>query len=376
MGCASSKRIEAAVDVYRPPPSSFAVFDVASIQEPWLSSSDDHHDPKLDKPSTNNNVPPHLLDKLHKLDSAADVAPRSWDEVSKDLEDLKPAIKPIPAAATAVNPPSKSPVPAPPMKREPRRSFSFHTLEELDSKSTAPKSKMRKSESARSLVDLKKKLVSTATESRLAAESPSTAATVVIKPVRENIFVLRDRMAREKEGKVESVIKRGSLDDFPEKCPPGGADAVVVYTTSLRGVRKTYDACSRVLSLMELQRVATDERDVSLHAEFLTELRELVGESESTAASLSLPRVFIKGRYVGGVEEVEALNESGRLGRILSWARVERGSGRHTCEGCGGARFVPCLECGGSCKVFVDGVNKGRCGKCNENGLAHCPVCH
>ncbi|CAN0908855.1 Uncharacterized protein At5g39865 [Linum grandiflorum] len=328
MGCASSKRIEAAVDVYRPPPSSFAVFDVASIQEPWLSSADES---QFDKPPSSTDDNNHVLHKLHKLESAPDSAPRSWDEVSKDLETLKPAIKPISAAAAAVNPPpSKSPVPPPPTKREPRRSFSFHTLEELDSKSSTNAAKPK-------------------------FPSPSSE-TVVVKPVKENIFILRDRMEREKEGTV--VIRRGPLDEFPEKCPPGGSDAVVVYTTSLRGVRKTYDACTRVLSLMELQRVATDERDVSLHAEFLTE-------------------VFIKGRYVGGVEEVEALNETGRLGRILNFARVERmGSERQACEGCGGARFVPCLECGGSCKVYVDGVNKGRCGKCNENGLAHCPACH
>jgi hypothetical protein len=36
MGCNSSKRIEASEDVYLPPPSSFAVFDINSIQEPWL----------------------------------------------------------------------------------------------------------------------------------------------------------------------------------------------------------------------------------------------------------------------------------------------------------------------------------------------------
>ena len=51
------------------------------------------------------------------------------------------------------------------------------------------------------------------------------------------------------------------------------------------------------------------------------------------------------------------------------------------CEGCGGARFVPCWECGGSCKVVVaaDGgaaTATERCGKCNENGLMMCPICH
>jgi glutaredoxin domain-containing cysteine-rich protein 1 len=103
--------------------------------------------------------------------------------------------------------------------------------------------------------------------------------------------------------------------------------------------------------------------------EFLNELRDLTGEG------VSVPRVFIKGRYIGGVDEVVELNESGRLGRILVWARVERVEGRQACEGCGDARFVPCLECGGICKVLVDGV-KERCGKCIENGLVRCPTCH
>lgn len=82
-------------------------------------------------------------------------------------------------------------------------------------------------------------------------------------------------------------------------------------------------------------------------------------------------------RYVGGVEEVVGMNEMGRLGRLLRAARVERGVGWKACEGCGGARFVPCLECGGSCKLILKGdIIKERCPKCNENGLIHCPACH
>ncbi|EEE54194.1 hypothetical protein OsJ_01029 [Oryza sativa Japonica Group] len=51
------------------------------------------------------------------------------------------------------------------------------------------------------------------------------------------------------------------------------------------------------------------------------------------------------------------------------------------CEGCGGARFVPCWECGGSCKVVAAGATAAaadveRCAKCNENGLMLCPICH
>jgi len=67
----------------------------------------------------------------------------------------------------------------------------------------------------------------------------------------------------------------------------GGSETGVVYTTSLRGVRKTFEDYNRV------HRVVFDERDVSLHREFLRDVKELVGEA------VALPWVFVKGRYMG-----------------------------------------------------------------------------
>lgn len=371
MGCASSKRIEAAVD-YRPAPASFAVFNINGIQEPWLgledtTSQQEHNE----KPA---HVPAQILDKLGESDAAA--APHTWDEVSKVLENLKPNLSPKP-----------SPVPPPPAaknepeeeRRKPRKSLSFdsfHTLEELDNKLTAPKpAGLKKSESMNSLQ--RKKPESNRTNSRVELPSPSpdarTQSTVGYKSVKENIFIKRDRLEREREGQVAVIDKlislRDPLSDYPEKCPPGGAESVVIYTTSLRGVRRTYEDCQRVKSVFEVNRLVYDERDVALHGEFLSELKGLIGEG------LGVPRVFVKGRYIGGVEEVVELNESGRLGRIVKWARVETGVGPQACGGCGGARFVPCMECGGSCKVLIGGDKKERCPKCNENGLVYCVAC-
>ncbi|KAL5808229.1 hypothetical protein ACOSQ3_028920 [Xanthoceras sorbifolium] len=157
------------------------------------------------------------------------------------------------------------------------------------------------------------------------------------------------------------------LNDFPEKCPPDGADSIVIYTTSTRGVRRTWDDCYLVRSIFELHGVVVDERDLSLHGAFRSELRKLLDEERP-----SVPQVFLKGRYIGGAKELGELNESGKLGRMLRWARVEKGS--QQCEGCGGSRFVPCLDCGGSCRVVVNGREK-RCEKCNENGLVRCQSC-
>ncbi|XP_031259802.1 uncharacterized protein LOC116117963 [Pistacia vera] len=369
MGCASSKRIEAAtgVDVYRPAPASFAVFDINAIQEPWLTGGNDKSQENQEKPT---HVPASILEKLNKFETDA---PHSWDEVSKALEDLKPTIN----NDTTAKSPTK---PAPPVKTAmqrptpPRKSASFHTLEEFDEKiSSKPANKeLKKTQSMRTEETNKKK----PELNKINNEPNKSEPRVEIggggyKPVKENIFILKDRLEKEKEGKqaIFEKLRRDPLSDFPEKCPPGGADSVVVYTTSLRGVRRTFEDCARVLNIFEVHRVVTDERDVSLHGEFLKELRELLGEEEA-----SVPRVFMKGRYVGGVEELSELNETGKLGRIVRAGRLETGIGRQACEGCGGARFVPCLECGGSCKVVVDGV-KERCGKCNENGLAHCPAC-
>ncbi|MCD7450901.1 hypothetical protein HAX54_008961 [Datura stramonium] len=396
MGCASSKRIEATVDVYRPPPTSFAVFDINSIEEPWLKGGNNKmEEDELDEDELEEEKPTKIAQPiLEKLNSSIDDAPRSWDEVSKALEDLKPTLQ--------NPPPLKSPkkpllaLPAPPLPGEedggdspkrkiPRKSFSFHTLEELETKLSSKDSKktnheLKKTESIFTDEEENKKFQkfsnkTVKNESQIVVHNGSAAHQRTqsqdegYKPVKENIFLLRDKMEREKEGKVPLFIKFNPLSDYPEKCPPRGDDSLVVYTTSLGGVRRTFEDCNKVRLILESHRVVFDERDVALHGEFRQELKELLGEDAS------VPRLFVKGRYIGGVEEVVNLNETKRLGRILNWAKVERGVGRLGCEGCGGVRFVPCFDCGGSCKVVNEDV-KERCPKCNENGLIHCPICN
>lgn len=356
MGCTSSKRIEATVDIYRPAPASFAVFDINAVQEPWLTSDNNNtSEEQKEKPV---HVPAPILEKLSKFETDAPHS-HSWDEVSKVLQDLKPRISSN--SVSAASPTTQK------QNITPRKSASFHTLEELEKKllrssssSAKPAKELRETESMGSRADRHRHRHHTEGEG--------------FKSVKENIFIVRDRMEREKEGKQAKYEKliRDPLSDFPEKCPPGGSGGVVIYTTSLRGVRRTYEDCNRVRSIFEVNRVVTDERDVSLHGQFLNELKDLLGGETVT---VTVPRVFVKGRYVGGADELTELNESGKLGRMLRLARVETGIGRQACEGCGGARFVPCFDCGGSCKVVLVNGDKERCGLCNENGLVHCPAC-
>lgn len=393
MGCASSKRIKVAIDVYRPPPTSFAVFDINSIEEPWLKSANNNNkieENELDQDELDDDEKPIKVAQpiLEKLNTSIDDSPKSWDEVSKALEDLKPTLQNPPPQKSPKKPLLALPAPPPPpseaaedgdgspKRKVPRKSFSFHTLEELESKLSSKDAKknnevIKKNEENKKFQRFNKKNDTQIAVHNGEVEHQRTHSDEGYKPVKENIFLLRDKMEREKEGKVPNFIKFNPLSDYPEKCPPRGDDSLVIYTTSLGGVRRTFEDCNKLRLILESHRVVFDERDVALHGEFRQELKELLGDGEDAG----VPRLFVKGRYIGGVEEVVHLNETKKLGRILNWARVERGLGRLGCEGCGGARFVPCFDCGGSCKV-VNGDVKERCPKCNENGLIHCPICN
>ncbi|KAK8945033.1 hypothetical protein KSP39_PZI007697 [Platanthera zijinensis] len=174
-----------------------------------------------------------------------------------------------------------------------------------------------------------------------------------------------------------------NLEAFERRCPPGGEQAVVLYTTTLRGIRSTFENCNAVRAALEGLGVWFRERDVSMDLGFREELRDLMG------GRVAVPRVFVRGRHIGGVEQVMRMHEEGVLGFLVDGLAKSRHVGG-ACDGCGGARFFPCLRCSGSRKLVLEpavaegakgsgGVRpKGmgvRCPDCNENGLVFCPIC-
>ncbi|KAL6606915.1 hypothetical protein ACP70R_042568 [Stipagrostis hirtigluma subsp. patula] len=214
-----------------------------------------------------------------------------------------------------------------------------------------------------------------------------------------------DRVARKGGGGVEKVdvemfpgIVRARVNVFQEKInakkapprpfppppppppPPESARRVVVYLTSLRGVRQTYEDCWSTSAVLRGYGVRVDERDLSLHAGYKDELRAALG---GAGGRYALPQVFADGRHLGGAEEVRGMHEAGELAGALEACeaapRAKGGAAPEACSGCGGARFVPCDVCSGSCKVFVDDEDGAgafrRCTECNENGLVRCPLC-
>lgn len=110
------------------------------------------------------------------------------------------------------------------------------------------------------------------------------------------------------------------------------------------------------------------ERDVSLHLEYREELWKIMG------SKVIPPKLFIKGRYIGGADEVFGLHEMGWLGKILEGTPTF--SIDYSCIGCANLRFTICSTCCGSCKVFKNNNECFlRCPECNENGLVKCLVC-
>ncbi|XP_022159548.1 uncharacterized protein At5g39865-like [Momordica charantia] len=167
------------------------------------------------------------------------------------------------------------------------------------------------------------------------------------------------------------------LDRFERLCPPSGENRVVVYTTTLRGIRKTFEECNAVRAAIEGTGVQICERDVSMDRGFREELKELMKGRGPEA--MVPPRVFIRGRYIGNGEQVLKMVEEGAVGELLQGLPKIRGGS--VCEGCGNARFLPCFRCSGSCKLVMPMKQQGKravvikCPDCNENGLVLCPIC-
>ncbi|KAK4797280.1 hypothetical protein SAY86_029606 [Trapa natans] len=172
--------------------------------------------------------------------------------------------------------------------------------------------------------------------------------------------------------KATSFIYKDDLNSKEHVCLSHDSDGccqVMLYFTSLRGIRKTFEDCCFVRMTLRGFQVSVDEKDISMDSCYKNELQSLL-----KGKPLILPQVIIRGNLIGGAEKIKQLNESGELGKLLEGLPVR--DYRLICRNCGDARFVPCQSCSGSRKVFEEKAGRlRRCWDCNENGLKRCPSC-
>ncbi|RVW65753.1 Uncharacterized protein CK203_057709 [Vitis vinifera] len=176
--------------------------------------------------------------------------------------------------------------------------------------------------------------------------------------------------AQQVETNAASVPEEPLTPSEPLISIPGAESRIVVYFTSLRVVRSTFEDCRVVRSILRGFRVSMDERDLAMDSGFLEELQGILGQTK-----LTLPRVFIGGRYIGGAEEIRQLHEIGQLKKFVEGLPAAESG---VCEMCGGYGFILCHECNGSHKCYSekgDTIGFRSCTDCNENGLIRCPSC-
>ncbi|XP_068124331.1 glutaredoxin domain-containing cysteine-rich protein 1 [Hyperolius riggenbachi] len=150
---------------------------------------------------------------------------------------------------------------------------------------------------------------------------------------------------------------------------------IVIYTTSLRVVRNTFERCEMVRKIFQNHRVKFEEKNIALNSDYGKELDD---RCRRVCEAPSLPVVFIDGHYLGGAEKILSMNESGELQDLLM--KIERVQHPHACASCGGFGFVPCVVCHGSKmsvfrNCFTDSFKALKCTACNENGLQRCRSC-
>lgn len=140
------------------------------------------------------------------------------------------------------------------------------------------------------------------------------------------------------------------VQSWPSKIISESKKRVVVYMTSFPLSNSVFEACKTVRLILMKLGVMVEEFDMLMDSSFIIELQRIMQNDR-----LLLPRVFIGGRYVGGVNEVMRMNESGQLKKFVEGLpETEPG----VCEDCGGYKFVLC-----------NSTEFRTCTTCSENDL-------
>lgn len=145
---------------------------------------------------------------------------------------------------------------------------------------------------------------------------------------------------------------------------------LVFYSTTSQTDTKLYEDCNQVRGiLMSLVGVSYDERSISEHLEHEQELKHALDVSSAV-----VPTIYVKGKYVVGVDSIVQLYKKGMLGSMLKEALSIGSKNKVPCI-CRGGKFLICPLCKGRRKLNRLGEGALSCRHCSGTGLINCLNC-
>lgn len=99
-------------------------------------------------------------------------------------------------------------------------------------------------------------------------------------------------------------------------------------------VRKTFDDSNAMKSILTLNHIKYELRDVYVYEEFKFELKKRMN------GEMVIPSLFVGGVFYGDLNAIQLMNEIGTLTfNLINF--IDRQSNNSLCPCCGGANFIP-----------------------------------
>lgn len=187
-----------------------------------------------------------------------------------------------------------------------------------------------------------------------------------------NVVVDEDGDVKGVANRVKAGIQHFNFDAVQELVDEKDKGKVIVYTTSLGVNRIITSECAQVVSIIRSYRVRFEERDIWNNPQYKDELYEKLGLDEGDPFP-AIPKVYIDGLDVGGLKEIQAMNDCGDLRiRLQDFKKFHD---RHNCPVCKGHGMLICPHCNGKKEKKRTFGAALKCGNCDHNGQVKCPEC-
>jgi len=172
--------------------------------------------------------------------------------------------------------------------------------------------------------------------------------------------------------RVKAGIQHFNFEDIQDQVDEKDKGKVLIYTTSLGVNRVIVSECQQCVSIIMPYRVRYEERDIYVYQEYKDDLYEKLGLDDGDPFP-EIPRVYIDGMHIGGLAELQAMNDCGDLRiRLQDFAKYHD---RKNCPICKGHGKLICPHCQGK-KTKKRAFGKDlKCGTCDKSGHVKCPEC-